>query len=360
MLKSLSFELHPMKKAISLDLARAAAKKHLDVHHNYDHYTGIVTLHGLAILAAGIDDSVLRREVLGHFGPFVRGERQWKNNHPNYLCGGNGAAYLLWKGLLPEVAERARFYAEHFVNEAPKDPDGIVCMPAVPEMHKVWIDSAFAVTPFLLFTGLALNEEKYVEEAYQQTAKMVRLFLDPENGLLHQSKNFRGLLPGNISEDHWSRGNGWGIYGLVELACHLPQDHPRKADSVQLFRDHAQACLAFQNEQGLWHQEMTEKDSYVETSGSGLILYALGAGLNAGVLDSSFRTPFEKGLSGLLGYISEDLDIYHTCRGCLCPRQGTKLDYMAVAPVVNDHHAFGPVVLAMGQAHLLGIKEVEA
>jgi len=96
----------------------------------------------------------------------------------------------------------------------------------------------------------------------------------------------------------------------------------------------------------------------VETSGSALILYAFGAGLEAGVLNAAFRPAFEKGLSGLLRYISDDLDIYHTCRGCLCPGSGTKLEYMAMPPIVNDPHAFGPVVLAMGQAHLLGITEV--
>ena len=347
-----------MKSAAPLDLALATARKHLELYGNFDHYTGIVTMHGLARLAAGTGEPALVEEVRSQFLPYARGERSYGCNHPNYLCGGNGAAYLLWKGFLPEVETAARHYANHFLNEAPRDSDGIVCMPKVPEQQKVWIDSAFAITPFLLFTGLALNEGKYIEEAFQQTAKMVRVFLDPENGLLHQSKNFRGLLPGNISEDHWSRGNGWGIYGLTELACYLPADHPRKEEAVQLFRDHVAACLAVQNEEGLWHQEMTDRESYVETSGSGLILYAIGLGLQAGILDSSCRASFERGLSGLLAYISQDLDIYHTCRGCLCPGTGTKLEYRAVAPIVNDRHAFGPVVLCMGQAHLLGITHI--
>lgn len=103
---------------------------------------------------------------------------------------------------------------------------------------------------------------------------------------------------------------------------------------------------------------MTQKEAYVETSGSGLILYAIGAGIQSGILNDSYRVSFEKGLAGLLAYISSDLDIYHTCRGCLCPGTGTKLEYRAQAPVVNDPHAFGPVVLAMGQAHLLGIRKI--
>ena len=348
-----------MKSADTKSLALAAAHKHLEIYRNFDHYTGIVTLHGLARLAAGTGDAGLIEETRGQFMPYARGERIYKANHPNYFCGGNGAAYFLWRGFLPEAEKLVRQYAEQFMNEAPRDAEGIVCMPSVPADQKIWIDAAFAVTPFLLFAGLALNEEKYIEEAFQQTAKMVRIFLNPENGLLHQSKNFRGRLPGRISEDHWSRGNGWGIYALTELACHLPAGHPRKSEAVELYRNLVEACAKVQNEQGLWHQEMTEKESYVETSGSGLILYAIGAGIEAGVLDDSWRESFERGLSGFLAYISGDIDIYHTCRGCLCPGEGTKLEYMAKAPVINDPHAFGPVVLAMGQAHLLGIEKID-
>ncbi len=347
-----------MKSAITKQLAIDVFAKHLEVHGTFDHYAGIVTLHGLARLAAEGHDERLLAEVRRHLMPYVRGERTFWANFPNYFCGGNGTAYLLWRGHLPEAEAPVRRYAEQILNEAPRDPEGILCHPKRPEAHQVWIDVAFAVTPFLLFAGLALNERRYLDEAFFQTAAMVRRLRNPENGLLHQSINFTGQLPGRISEDHWSRGNGWGAYGLVELACHLPQDHPSRPEAVAMYLDHVRACAAFQDEHGLWHQEMTEEDAYTETSGSALLLWALGYGLAAGLVDNSQRERFERGLRGLLTYISSDIDIYHTCRGCLCPGRGTKLDYMARAPIVNDCHAFGPVVLAMGQAHLLGIERI--
>lgn len=290
--------------------------------------------------------------------PYVLDQRHFACNFPNYQCGGNGAAYLLWRGHLPEVEPLVRKYAEQILHEAPRDPDGILCQPNSPELHRVFIDVAFAVTPFLLFAGLALENEQYLEEAVQQTLKMVRLLRNPENGLLHQSRNFTGQLPGRISEDAWSRGNGWGAYALTELACQLPDQHPHKAEVVAMYRKHLEACAAVQQPEGLWRQEMTEKDAYIETSGSALMLYAIGAGLAAGLLDESHRSRFERGVSALLAYISDELDIFHTCRGCLCPGQGTRLDYMARAPLVNDAHAFGPVVLAMAQAHALGIERI--
>jgi unsaturated rhamnogalacturonyl hydrolase len=347
-----------MKTAVPKELALRAAHKHLQVHGSYDHYTGVVTLHGLARLAAASGDAGLIQETREAFGPYVRGERTFWANFPNYFCGGNGAAYFFWAGHLPEVEPSLRRYSRQILEEAPRDPDGILSHPKAPEANRIWIDTAFAVCPFLLFSGLALGEDAWVEESFQQVQKMVRVFRDPENGLLHQCRNFTGELPGNLSEDHWSRGNGWGLYALTELACHLPETHPRKAESVALFRDQIQSCLNVQDPNGLWHQEMTEPSSYVETSGSALILYALGAGLQAGLLDPSLRASLEKGLSGLLAYISDEIDIYHTCTGCLSPGRGAKRDYMAKAPVLNDKHAFGPIVLCMGQAHLLDITQI--
>lgn len=348
-----------MKTAITKQLALDAFHKHLEVHKSFDHYTGIVTLHGLARLAAEERDAALIGEIRTHLMPYVRGERLWKANFPNYYCGGNASAYLLWRGHLPEAEAAVRRYADQILNEAPRDDDGILCGPSEPEQKKVWIDIAFAVTPFLLYAGLVLENRKYVDDAIHQTAALVKVLRNPENGLLRQSKNFTGQLPGRISEDAWSRGNGWGAYGLAELASYLPASHPRHVEMIAMYRDHVDACAKVQDEQGLWRQEMTEtKDAYVETSGSGLMLWALGEGITAGIVDASHRERFERGCRGLLAYISSDTDIYHTCRGCLCPGQGTKKDYMAKAPVVNDPHAFGPVVLAMGQAHLLGIQQI--
>ncbi|WP_043585278.1 glycoside hydrolase family 88/105 protein [Geminisphaera colitermitum] len=353
-----------MKSARSLDLALKAARKHLAVCGNFERYEGIVTLYGMTRLAAGTGDPALLAQTRDWLMPFVRGELNFWHNFPNYLCGGAASAYFLWRGHLPDVRDAVRRYADEILNDAPRAPDGILTRPRDVEKNYVWIDVAFSVGPFLLFTGLALDDDRYIEESFQQVSKMVRLFRDPDNGLLHQGRNFNG--PGKISEDHWSRGNGWGAFGLIELARHLPDDHPRKVESLALYRDHVEACARAQNDAGLWHQEMTEPGlSYVETSGSALLLYALGSGLEAGLFGASgspeeaaHRVRFERGLRGLLAYITDDLDIFHTCRGCLCPGNATKLDYRAHPPVLNDSHAFGPVVLAAGQAHLLGLETV--
>jgi len=72
----------------------------------------------------------------------------------------------------------------------------------------VFIDMAFAVTPFLLYCGLAFNRDDYIDLAVFETMELFNILMDNETGLVHQGRGFQGL--NSISQDNWSRGNGWG------------------------------------------------------------------------------------------------------------------------------------------------------
>lgn len=125
-----------------------------------------------------------------------------------------------------------------------------------------------------------------------------------------------------------------------------------------MFTELVNACLSVQDDKGVWHQEMTDLKSYVETSGTGLILYALGVGIEQGLLPPAAMDSYIKGLRGYSQYIQPDGTVFHTCRGNLNPGTGTIAEYKQTPPVVNDPHAFGPVTLAFGQALKLGITEL--
>ncbi len=348
-----------MSSRSTFDIARQAFFRHRALHP-LNHYTGILSLQAFARLAWMSDDQALMDQIRDELLPFIReayDKASFHANFANYYCGGNATAFLYWQGKLPEAMETVRDYAESLVSQAPRDEQGIFSHPRFPGEDRIWIDVAFAVTPFLLFAGLAFEEDVYVEEAFQQIWKMVDVFRDTNNGLLHQCKNF--VAPGKVSEDHWSRGNGWGLLALSALVNHLPAEDPRRPSAERIFLDLIQACLAYQDESGMWHQEITDHGSYVETSGTGLILYAIGVGLAKGLLSADVHGRFVAGLRGYSDYIASDGTVYHTCRGCLCPGSGTILDYEARPPVLNDPHAFGPVTLAFGQAYRIGIHQVE-
>lgn len=337
----------------TIDTALKAFARHRELH-TLAHYTGILSMHGLARLAVSTGEAAHLQQARAALMPFVRGGHTFKCNFPNYHIGGNGAALLLWKGHLPEAESACEAKAEQILRIADRSSEGILCMPGQ-NRDLIWIDAAFAVSPFLLFTGLALDVKEYVDDAFHQIHGLYELLLNRDNGLLHQSRGFIGH--GKISHDHWSRGNGWGLLALAELVAWLPEEHRLSPLAKTMLADLLKACLKFQDANGLWHQEITEPEtSYVETSGTGLILFALGVAIEKGVLPASDLAHFVRGLAGYGGYIAPDGSIFHTCSGCLSPVDGSIVQYKAVPSVKNDPHAFGPAVLAFGQAFRLGVE----
>ena len=116
----------------------------------------------------------------------------------------------------------------------------------------------------------------------------------------------------------------------------------------------------------MWRQEIPLDLSYEETSGTGLILYGLGAGLRTGLLDeATFRPAFERGIRGLVDVaINPDFSTNNSCSPCLCPgegdEKGTVRAYVTLRlPSRNEHHGFGPIMYALLEAHRNGITEID-
>ena len=321
--------------------------------HPLNHYTGILAMQGLARLGHRTDDDAVLAKAQQALAPFAAGEVEPFGNFRVYRCGGNGTAYLHRHGLWPEAAALLETCASEQM-DAPRGDDRIYCRPSPKQLpeRRIWIDTAFAVCPFMLDCGVAFDRPEWVDDAVHQILAMYRVFLDPACGLVHQGKNFNG--PASISDDHWSRGNGWGLLALAEVVERLPEGHPQRAECRRIFAEWLRAALAVRNYEGLWFQEMAvanPRQTYTETSGSGLILYALGIALQTGVLEpQEARLSFEHGLRALLRFVTVDGNVYHCCTSCCCPGDGSVEAYLKRPPILNDNHAFGPVILALTQA----------
>ncbi|SDD75346.1 unsaturated rhamnogalacturonyl hydrolase [Paenibacillus sp. UNCCL117] len=354
-----SMNVRPLEAAVKL-------YDHFEAREQVKHYYGLLAIYGLvqaAELEAERGDTGLLercRAILGKFPDEIEHPRY---NFPSYTIGGIPKAYAFYKRLMPESGGQVTEYAEEMMT-APRDPEGIMKHRYEPDRNLIWIDVAMAVTPYLLFAGLALGEERYIDEAARQTFLMVERFMDPDNGLLHQCLNF--VAPGVFSEDHWSRGNGWGYIGLTELVRHLPANSPHRPQAERLFREMSAALLPHQSERGLWRQEIPFEYSYEESSGTALFLYGYGTGIRLGLLERSVYEPaFRRGIEGLWRHcINEDFSTERSCPGCLCPgegkEKGTVKAYVTLKlPHRDEPHSFGPFILALTEAHLNGISELK-
>lgn len=320
-------------------------------------YYGILSLLGCLKTAESANDQEYIEKIVGMLQKFPNEIQHTPYNFPSYCIGGNARAYALFKGYMTDERTKAlvREYAVELMH-APRDRDGVLKHPNISPREVIWIDVATAATPFLLYAGLALNEPAWIDEAVFQTLKMYDIFLDPANGLLHQTKG--EIAQGVITEDHWGRGNGWGYFPLTELVQYLPADHPERGRVEDYFGRHSFALLKWQSDHGVWCQELTDLNSYEEASATGLILYGYGVGLRLDLLNwKGFLDPYEEGLEGMCRqFITKDMGIRNVCPGCRTPGKGrlkgTMRAYAQHMPVTDEQHGFGPVQLALAEAAL--------
>jgi len=334
------------------DLATTVTDKALTIIDR-GHYTGICLYSGMADMedwrVLDIIDDLCAGRVSAQGGSMI-----------SYHVGGQAAAYLAWKGhdelKTPVAANAADMWANQF-----RTTDGLMTGNKQKDRFRdaVWIDLAFAVTPYFLYAGLSESNKDYIDYAAWYALRLYNLFRDPVTGLVFQARSFNDLPDGAISQDNWSRGQGWLSMALVALLRDYPSDGQYRAEIEQTARDFYTAVLRYQDADGLWHQEVSDPSSFVETSGSALLIAGIGQAVESGILPKENKENFIRGLQGLLAYVDPDGSVGHTCQGTLAPGDATKADYAFRHWYFNEPHAFGPVVLALSQALRLGIKRFQ-
>lgn len=326
-------------------------------------YQGSCMFHALADYALASGDSLIMEKADSVAGRFAQGEIAMKGtcNFHSYRCGGSAVAALALAGK-DGYAEIVRDHASwQWKNQRRTQSDGLMTgqytRPAQPDIF--FADALFAVVPFFLYAGLMEGNEEYVDYAAWMTLEARKILKDDATGLWHQSRGTT-YVPLKLTEDCWSRGNGWASMAVSSLIRYLPKKNRYYKDVRALAKEFYTSVLNHQDPKtGLWFQEMTDPSSYVEISGSGLLLEGLGTAIETGVLSKKHMADFLRGIQGLLMYVDPDGSIGHTCRGCLSPGNGTKEDYKDRQFYYNEAHAFGPAVFAMAQALRLGYDEIE-
>ena len=321
-------------------------------------YKGIVFTHGMAELAVSTGSEKRLNDIVAVMKEFEAGKLQGRGSFISYYTGGNAVPVLAWNGV-EALRDLAKATAAKMWNEQPKNRDGHMMPPWDLSKNPVFVDIVLTVTPYLLYSGLLENNQEYIDYAVWMVTSIWDILKDTESGLIHQARSCKGHPEGYITQDCWSRGNGWLSMALASLLKDLPKSHPQRKAVEKIAKDYFTAAFKYQDAEGLWHQEMTWPESYVEISGSSLILYGAGAALQAKVLPKKYMKPYLNGLKGLMRYIDSKGNVANTCSGCLAYLNGTKADYASHAYYTNEAHAFGPVLLAYAKAIELGVDKLD-
>jgi unsaturated rhamnogalacturonyl hydrolase len=195
--------------------------------------------------------------------------------------GSNGEAVLLaWKETGEEKFKNAAdAQYEYFKNKAPRTRDGI--LHHITYAKQIWSDASFMAPPFLALMG-------DFDEAVKQIEGFRKYLMDKEKKMYYhiwdEEKNeFARKL-------FWGGGNGWTAAGIAKIINLLPQNRKDLREKMAGYgKEVIDGCNAHMRTDGLFHDIIDDKTSFVETNLAQMLAFSIYTGLKAGWLDSSYK-----------------------------------------------------------------------
>ncbi|WP_438447848.1 glycoside hydrolase family 88/105 protein [Gorillibacterium sp. sgz5001074] len=265
-------------------------------------------------------------------------------------CGSQGSALLesMKDGMPAGAEEVVRAIGAYMRDQQERLPDGAFYRdpPDIPfNRDTLWADDLYMSTPFLVRYAARTRNKAYLDDAAHQFLKFRDYLFMPDRKIMSHVYFVRH---GKANGIPWGRGNGWTVFSLSELLPALPEEHPARAELLQLFRDQCEGYLALQGKDGLWHNLLTDPGSFEESSCTAMFLYAFARGIRYGWLEEPrlYETAVRRAWEGLCGRaVDATGNLYGVC-------QGSGYSFSAqyykngLSAVTNDTHGVGIVLLA--------------
>ena len=230
--------------------------------------------------------------------------------------------------------------ADYIMHKQQRLPDGTLCR-RFPRKMTIWADDLYMSVPFLARMGKATGDDKYFEDAILQVRNFNKHLYDSTNGLYYHCW-FSDVQQNGVA--HWLRCNGWLAVAQVELLKNLPATHPARKELIGYLLRQLIGISRFQDHSGLWHQIIDKPDSYLESSGTAMFIYAIAAAVNENWIPASYKTIAIQGWKGLTQQVLPDGRVENVCIGTGI--EDNIAFYYNRPNVLNDFHVTGPVLLA--------------
>ena len=220
-------------------------------------------------------------------------------------------------------------------------PDGTIARNS-PHYNAVWLDDMFMALPSMAVRSQYANDPKQIDEAANiATGFFKRMWMPEKNIFRHGYVEGAGSQPSMA----WGRANGWAILTMCQLLDFLPENHPKRAEILDIYRKHAAGLAELQGIDGFWHQLLDRPETYNETSATAIFAYALAHGINEGWLDATTYGPVAQlaweAVSSKINAKGEVEDV------CVGTGMGFEPAYYAYRPVsVKAAHGYGPAIWA--------------
>ncbi|MCA0757648.1 glycoside hydrolase family 88 protein [Paenibacillus sp. N4] len=292
-------------------------------------------------------------------------------------CGSFGAlAILAGRGHTLKGASAAADDIAHYIMQVQdRMEDGALYrqIGVSPSMHNtMWCDDMYMSVPFLCRYAELTGDARYVDEAARQLLLYKNYLYMPERQIM---SHVFDVAKGKQSRTAWGRGNGWVFFSLAVLLGVLPETHADYPKIISFYRELAEGYLRLQGKNGLWHQVLTDPESYEESSCTSMFIYGFALGVRCDWLEEP-ESYTRAVLSGWDGLCSRAIDkrgnLYGVCKGSSWSYSHSYYKH-DLGWNLNDTHGIGIVLLAgieaqrmkealagEGRRQLPGLRQAEA
>lgn len=257
-------------------------------------------------------------------------------------CGAIGAALVQAYGIKkdPRYREMIDVVADYISSKQFRLEDGTLARQR-PQEKSLWTDDFYMSIPFLAQMGKLTGDKKYWDDAVKQVIQLSERLFIPEKKLYDHGWNAGQHYDPNF---FWSRANGWAIMAMAELLAILPENYKNRKEVMEIFCTHVQGLAETQDGSGLWHNMLDRTDTYLESSGTAMFVYAIAKGVNNGWIHPSYGSVAQAGWNGLKSMVHQNGQIEGICRGTTF---ASDMVYYYHRPTsVYAMHGYGPTLLA--------------
>lgn len=309
-------------------------------------YPEVCTWYGALTFARLSDDSDLQTRLIRRFAPLLA-ERKDQVPRPNHVDNTVFAAVPLEIYMLTRD-ERYLAIGKGMADRQWGEPGDSADSPYGPAsgrqqwdayrsgltwQTRMWIDDMYMITAAQVQAYRATDDRIHLDRAARQMIVYLDSLQQP-NGLFYHSPE---------TPFFWGRGNGWVAAGLTELLRSLREDHEHRGRIMSGYRTMMDALLNYQHETGMWHQLIDDRESWLETSCTGMFAFAFITGVKKGWLDSArFGQAARRAWTSLMTYIDDNGDVREVCEGT--GKKNDRQYYLDRKRNVGDMHGQAPVL----------------
>ena len=292
-----------------------------------------MTWYGALRVAKLTHDTVLQRRLIARFEPLKR------PGHPNVSLAHHLDASIF--GAVPleifmQTGDSAylrlgRGFADR--QWANPTPEGYTTQ------ARWWIDDMYMISLIQLQAYRATRDTVYLN----RDARLMAAYLDSlqrPNGLFYHG-------PG--AHFYWGRANGWIAAALAEVLTDLPVTHPQYRRIMEGYQRMMPTALSYQSPAGLWRQLLDRPELWLETSSTGMLTFAMAAGVRNGWLDAARYGPaVRRAWLALVNELDRDANVANVSVGTNPAPRDSSSDaqyryYAARARRTGDYHGQGPL-----------------